>query len=53
MIKVMEHFENGGEVESLPLLADVWKDDKSPSWNWSMVDYRIKEVPKEYEVTKT
>lgn len=42
MIKIMEHFKNGGEVE---VSSDKlhWHLEKSPKWNWGNVDYRIKE----------
>ena len=43
MIKVMQHFENGGEVE----FKKTTEDDKEwllahPTWNWASFDYRIK-----------
>ena len=42
MIKVMEHFKNGGEIEvSYDKLH--WFLEKCPKWNWGNVDYRIKE----------
>ena len=43
MIKVMEHFKNGGEIE---VSSDKlhWFLEKCPKWNWGNVDYRIKEL---------
>ena len=43
MIKVMEHFKNGGEIK---VSSDKlhWFLEKCPKWNWGNVDYRIKEL---------
>ena len=43
MIKVMQHYENGGEVECAEIGFDVWRKSNDPSWNWYRYDYRIKE----------
>ena len=44
MIKVMQHYENGGEVE----FKEKNEDDRkwrlsSPDWDWDACEYRIKE----------
>lgn len=53
MIKVMEHFKNGGEVEwrSDDILA-VWMDLRSGHFNWIGNDYRIKEQKKTVTIEK-
>lgn len=45
MIKVMEHYANGGEIEVL-ITEDgysEWYSENEPSWNWDDYEYRIKE----------
>ena len=50
MIKVMQHFEDGGEVvyrsKDDTFGASKKKKDGNLSWNWEFMDYRIKK-PKE------
>ncbi len=41
-IKVMQHFENGGEVEWTFEDGDEWVK-ATPQWNWVDFDYRIYE----------
>ena len=46
MIKVMEHFENGGEVECGTIECIErgcydWEIVDAPCWNWYDFDYRI------------
>ena len=49
MIKVMEHYKNGGKVEfseddfKVVLGEANEKDDGDMSWNWDTYKYRIKE----------
>ena len=43
MIKVMQHYENGGEVECKSEFDSGWEECHSPIWDWSLYDYRIKE----------
>ena len=40
MIKVMEHFENGGEIEIYK--TGRWTIVVNPIWDWKNFDYRIK-----------
>ena len=52
MIKVMQHYENGGEVEcSIKRLHD-WKSYSSYYWNWQKMDYRIKEQKQKVTIEK-
>ena len=46
MMKVMEHFDNGGKVEFKDKSIDGWNGDNSPDWNWAFYEYRIKQEPK-------
>ena len=48
MIKVMQHYENGGEVEYSVKEDDYssWTKCVNPLWDWFDYNYRIKE-PKE------
>ena len=43
-IKVMQHFEDGGEVEVKLKSGDEWSlvSTDNPFWAWDCVDYRIK-----------
>lgn len=55
MIEVMEHYENGGEIEycSYDNATSDWKDVKyGPTWCWSVFDYRIKENKKTITMEK-
>ena len=42
MIKVMQHYANGGEVENKEKESNKWFKGCTPVWNWSKYDYRIK-----------
>ena len=53
MIKIMQHYETGGEVE----LKEKDKDDaeweiRDPLWNWRNFDYRIRAVKQEVTIEK-
>ena len=45
MIKVMDHFKNGGEVEYSVKEDDYssWTKCVNPLWDWFDYNYRIKE----------
>ena len=43
MIKVRQHFEDGGEVEIKSKNSNDWYGLITPSWNWFEYDYRVKE----------
>ena len=51
MIKVMQHFADGGEVECTETGFDEWEIAKHPCWNWGDYTYRIKE-PKQKVTNK-
>ena len=57
MIKVMQHFEDGGYVEFSEdkfktVLGEANKeDDGELCWNWDEFDYRIKEQEPKQKVT--
>ncbi len=42
MIKVMQHYSDGGTVECVETGFDEWKIANDPSWNWHDYNYRIK-----------
>ena len=52
MIKVMQHFENGGEVEGRVPNYETWKKCGYPLWNWGEYDYRIKEQKQKVTIEK-
>ena len=43
MIKVMQHYEDGGEVECVEKGNNNWEIVAKPLWNWDDFVYRIKE----------
>ena len=49
MIKVMEHYADGGVVESTELDYDEWVVADNPRWDWVYHEYRIK--PEKQKVT--
>lgn len=51
IIKVMQHFANGGEVEK-HYGVDGWEVVFNPVWNWSTQDYRIKQPVDPYAELK-
>ena len=52
MIKVMQHYENGGEVEYAKIGSDDWELASHPCWNWSKYKYRIKEPKQKVTIEK-
>ena len=42
MIEIMQHFDNGGDVEISSKNGDCWTKITSPSWDWVYYKYRIK-----------
>lgn len=58
MIKVMQHYENGGEVEysednfKAAISKANKKDNGDLSWNWVYFDYRIKEQKQKVTIEK-
>ena len=66
MIKVMKHYENGGEIESSKKHTQRWICANLPCWDWDTFEYRIKEqevviekwlmqstIDKEYRIIET
>ena len=55
MIKVMQHFDNGGEVEFKRIIENDTKWEKLlpvPVWNWDRFDYRIKDEKQKLTIEK-
>ena len=54
MIKVMDHFKNGGEVEYSVKEDDYssWTKCVNPLWDWFDYNYRIKEPKKKVTIEK-
>lgn len=53
MIKVMQHYENGGEVENKEKHSDDAKWILArPVWNWDSFDYRIKDEKQKITIEK-
>ena len=52
MIKVMQHYANGGEVEAGIKNGKLWTDCNYPEWNWNSMDYRIKEQKQKVTIEK-
>lgn len=51
-IEVMEWFLNGGEVEAKDFGDLTYEVVLNPSWDWSCVDYRIKEKKQTVTIEK-
>ena len=59
MIKIMQHYENGGEVEysedGFKTIFGKANNKKNPnglSWDWSSLQYRIKEQKQKVTIEK-
>ena len=54
MIKVMQHFENCGEVECSTKGKGLWNtlSNSTHYWNWQTMDYRIKEPKQKVTIEK-
>ena len=54
MIKVMQHYENGGKVEYSEKKGggNHWTTVNSPSWDWVYFEYRIKEQKQKVTIEK-
>ena len=54
MIEVMQHFENGGEVECSSKGKGLWNTllNSNHYWNWQTMDYRIKEPKQKITIEK-
>ena len=54
MIKVMQHFRDGGEVEfkMKNITSAVWAVTIRPKWEWDNFDYQIKEPKQKVTIEK-
>ena len=52
MIKVMQHYADGGEVECAENGYNDWKIVNNPVWAWHLVEYRIKEPKQKVTIEK-
>ena len=52
MIKVMQHYADGGEVECVEKGNDNWEIVTKPLWNWDDFEYRIKEQKQKVTIEK-
>lgn len=51
-IEVMQHFANGGKIETKAFHNSDWIGVDFPKWDWSIQDYRIKEQKKTITIEK-
>ena len=51
-IEVMQHFANGGKIETKAFHNIDWIGIDFPKWDWSIQDYRIKEQKKTITIEK-
>lgn len=47
MIKVMQAYEDGVEIEWSSFLGGAWHSAGNPTWDWSHYTYRIKKQPRD------
>ena len=52
MIKVMQYYEDGGEVESSRKHTQRWICTNSPYWDWDTYEYRIKQQKQKVTIEK-
>ena len=52
MIKVMQHYADGGEVEYSVRESNVWNKASTPVWDWTEFDYRIKKQKQKITIEK-
>ena len=52
MIKVMQHYDNGGDVEYREKDSDKEWEIPFPTWNWDDFEYRIKESKQKVTIEK-
>ena len=52
MIKVMQHYENGGEVECVEKGNNNWEIVTKPLWNWDDFAYRIRHSKQKVTIEK-
>ena len=52
MIKVMQHYADGGEIEVSYEGKDIWHDATTPCWDWEEFDFRIKKQKQKVTIEK-
>ena len=54
MTEVMQHYENGGEVEFITkgYIGTRWETVTLPSWDWAYFDYRIRHFKQKVMIEK-
>ena len=54
MIKVMQHYDNGGKVKfkRKDINITTWSDAEFPNWNWNDFEYLIKETKQKVTIEK-
>ena len=52
MIKVMQHYEDGGEVECVEKGNNNWEIVTKPLWNWDDFAYRIRHSKQKVTIKK-
>ena len=52
MIKVMQHYADGGEVEATSRGELFWYEVTAPCWDWVEFDYRIKTQKQKVAIEK-
>ena len=52
MIKVMQHYEDCGEIECVEKGNDNWEIVTKPLWNFDDFEYRIKEPKQKVTIEK-
>ena len=52
MIKVMQHYEDGGEIEMSTKHTQIWTCANLPCWDWDTSEYRIKESKQKVTIEK-
>ena len=50
MIKVMQHYADGGDIEVYK--TDRWVTGVNPIWDWDTFEYRIKEEKQKVTIEK-
>ena len=52
MIKVMQHYVDGGEIEYSNRESNIWSRSSTPIWDWHTFKYRIKEPKQKVTIEK-
>ena len=52
MIKVMQHYADGGEIEYSLKESNTWNKANTPAWGWTEYNYRIKEQKQKVTIEK-